>query len=277
MALQSLTLAEHQQVLYQMLYMIDDFCTEHNIHYFLVGGSALGAVRHHGIIPWDDDIDIGMERSEYERFVTLFQQKTPEGYCILTIDNTPEYTLPFAKVGRVGTMQHEVSRNVPSSGIPINIDILPQDGCPGETKGNALSFFKKKRKLIQGLIWWRYNEPLSWTPSHWRNSLRVLRYRLMYPSLQSVKRVYDSAKQYAVKDCKFYACHVNGIYGKGEVQPAASISGELPRVPFGEREIPIPTQWHEYLTGLYGDYMTPPPPEKRKRHADDGHSYLIKS
>lgn len=275
MTLQPISLAEHQQILYQILYMLDDFCTVHHIRYFLVGGSLLGAVRHQGIIPWDDDIDVGMERSEYDRFVRLFQQNRPEGYSLLTIDNTEGYTLPFAKVALEGTLQREESKNVPSAGIPINIDVFPQDGCPGETKEEAVAFFEQKRTLIQGLIWWRYNEPISLHPSYWRRSLRVVRYRLRYPSLASVKRVFETARQYAVRDCRFYACHVNGIYGKGEVQPSSSISGDLPRISFGAREIPVPAQWHDYLTGLYGDYMALPPAENRKRHAEDGSSYRI--
>lgn len=275
MTLRPISLSEHQQILYQILYMLDDFCTVHHIRYFLVGGSLLGAVRHQGIIPWDDDIDVGMERSEYDRFVRLFQQNRPEGYSLLTIDNTEGYTLPFAKVALEGTLQREVSKNVPSAGIPINIDVFPQDGCPGETKEEAVAFFEQKRTLIQGLIWWRYNEPILLLPSHWRRSLRVVRYRLRYPSLASVKRVFETARQYAVRDCRFYACHVNGIYGKGEVQPSLSISGELPRISFGARDIPVPAQWHDYLTGLYGDYMALPPAEKRKRHAEDGSSYRI--
>lgn len=275
MTLQPISLSEHQQILYQILYMLDDFCSRHHIRYFLVGGSLLGAVRHQGIIPWDDDIDVGMERSEYDRFVRLFLQNRPEGYSLLTIDNTEGYTLPFAKVALEGTLQREVSKNVPSAGIPINIDVFPQDGCPGETKEEAVAFFEQKRTLIQGLIWWRYNEPISLHPSYWRRSLRVVRYRIRYPSLASVKRVFETARQYAVRDCRFYACHVNGIYGKGEVQPSSSISGDLPRISFGAREIPVPAQWHDYLTGLYGDYMALPPAEKRKRHAEDGSSYRI--
>lgn len=276
MTLQAISLAEHQRILYEILYMLDDFCAEYHIRYFLVGGSLLGAVRHKGIIPWDDDIDVGMERSEYERFVTLFQQNHPKDYSLLTIDNTPDYTLPFAKVARIGTLLHEESKNIPSAGIPVNIDILPMDGCSGATKDEAVEYFIQQRSRIQGLIWWRYNEPLSLSPSNWRKSLRVLRYRMKFHSLADVRKVYDSAKQYAAKDCKFYACLANGIYGKGEVQPSSSILGDLPRMQFGEREIPVPVLWHEYLSGIYGDYMTPPPPEKRKRHSDDGHSYWVK-
>lgn len=270
-----LTLTEHQQILYDILYMLDDFCTKYQIRYFLVGGSLLGAVRHQGIIPWDDDIDVGMERSEYERFIVLFQQNMPQGYCLLSINNTPGYTLPFAKVGRLGTMQYEVSKNIPASGIPVNIDILPQDGCPGETEADAIAYFNHSRNLIQGVIWWRYNEPLSLKPGHWRNSFRVLRYRLRYPSLASVRKVYNSAKQYAARDCKYYACIVNGIYGQGEVEPTSSITGKLPRMAFGNRKLPVPALWHDYLTGLYGDYMTPFPPKKQKRHVEDGCSYRI--
>ena len=69
MKLKALSLEEHQQILYDMLYMFDDFCREHGLSYFLVGGSLLGAVRHQGIIPWDDDVDNGMERTQFERFL----------------------------------------------------------------------------------------------------------------------------------------------------------------------------------------------------------------
>lgn len=270
-----LTLTEHQQILYDILYMLDDFCTEHDIRYFLVGGSLLGAIRHGGIIPWDDDIDVGMERSEYERFIVLFQQNMPQGYCLLSINNTPGYTLPFVKVAKLGTIQKEVSKNIPASGIPVNIDILPQDGCPGETKGKALSYFKKKRRLIQGIVWWRYNEPISFKPANWRKSFRVVRYRIRYCTLSRVRKVYDSVRQFPARDCKYYACLVNGIYGKAEVQHSESITGDLPLIAFGERQLPVPKQWHEYLLSLYGDYMTPLASEQRKRHADDGHSYRI--
>ena len=275
MKLKALSLEEHQQILYDMLYMFDDFCREHGLSYFLVGGSLLGAVRHQGIIPWDDDVDIGMERTQYERFLKLFQDKTPKGYCLLNIDTTEGYSLPFSKIAKIGTLQRESSKNVPAGGIPINIDILPQDGCPGENKEEAVAYFQQMRELIQGLIWWRYNEPLSFCPSKWRRSLRVLRYRMRYSSIDKVKKAYAHAERYPVKTCKFYACFVNGIYGKGEVQPSSSIIGDMPHMTFGSRTIPVPAGWHDYLSGLYGNYMTPPPPEKRRRHANDGKSYLI--
>lgn len=98
---------------------------------------------------------------------------------------------------------------------------------------------------------------------------------MRYSSIDKVKKAYAHAERYPVKTCKFYACFVNGIYGKGEVQPSASIIGDMPHMTFGSRTIPVPAGWHDYLSGLYGNYMTPPPPEKRRRHANDGKSYLI--
>lgn len=67
----ALSLKEHQDILYELLYVLDDFCNDNRIRYFLGYGTLLGAVRHHGIIPWDDDADIMMEREEYERFQKL--------------------------------------------------------------------------------------------------------------------------------------------------------------------------------------------------------------
>lgn len=274
MKLKPISLSEHQELLYEILYMFDDFCRDHGLRYFLVGGSLLGAVRHNAIIPWDDDIDVGMERSEYERFIELFKEKTPEGYCLLCMDTDPNYIIPFAKIGKCGTLQNQDCKNMPKS-IPINIDILPEDGCAGNTIEEADEYFRKIRTLIHGLVWWGFNEPLSLKPSKWRRSFRAIRYKLHYFSKEKVKKVYSEAKRYQVRDSKYFACLAWGLYPKGEVQLSSSILGELPLMRFGTRDIPVPGCWHEYLSGIYGNYMTPPPPEKRFRHSNDDSSYLI--
>ena len=88
MKLRKLNLEEHQRVLYEILYTVDDFCKEYKVRYCLAYGTLIGAVRHHGIIPWDDDIDIYMEREEYERFEKLFKEHPVKGYTLNSIHTT---------------------------------------------------------------------------------------------------------------------------------------------------------------------------------------------
>ena len=79
-----------------ILKYIDIFCSENNINYFLIGGSLLGAVRHKGFIPWDDDIDLGMLREDYDKFVSLWQDSSE--YILLNNMKQKDYTLAFSKV-----------------------------------------------------------------------------------------------------------------------------------------------------------------------------------
>ena len=81
-----------QMVELDMLRTVDEFCRAHGLTYFLDGGTCIGAVRHGGFIPWDDDIDLGMMREDYERFVALFREQPPEGYSVHTVENTENYS-----------------------------------------------------------------------------------------------------------------------------------------------------------------------------------------
>lgn len=267
-----LTLAEHQRILYDILYCVDEFCRQHQIRYFLVGGSLLGAVRHGGIIPWDDDIDIGMERSEYERFLQIFQQDTIEGYELLLPGKTKDYYCPFAKIAKTGTLQTEPTLIVPKEGIGINIDIFPQDGLPGNTKGEAENYHLSFRQSFQAKLWWMV-VPYSHLNTI-REKFRAFRCRLRYRNKKGYGQIIGVAKKYDTQKSKYFSCLVSGIYGKGEVRQTKDLQNiELKQ--FGNRMIPVLCDWHQYLTGLYGDYMQLPPEESRHRHSADSKSYIL--
>lgn len=87
-----------QDIELDILIMLKDFCLQHDISWFLDGGTVLGAARHKGFIPWDDDIDIGMLREDYDRFVSLAKTELPSGYSLHDWSNTPGYSAMFAKV-----------------------------------------------------------------------------------------------------------------------------------------------------------------------------------
>lgn len=266
------TLAEHQQILYDILYCVDDFCRQHHIRYFLVGGSLLGAVRHRGIIPWDDDIDIGMERSEYERFIKMFQEETPDGYELHTIDNTKGYYCPFIKLAKTGTLQTEPTLIVPEEGIGINIDIFPQDGILGETREDAEQYYFRFRQRLQTILWWMV-VPYAQLNTL-REKFRAFRYRLQYRNPNRFRTIIEESKRYDISQSKYFGCLVNGLYGKGEVRETSSLRN-FTMMQFGSRMLPVVQDWHQYLTGLYGDYMQLPPVESRHRHSSDSKSYIL--
>lgn len=111
----------------EILRVIDGICRKHNIKYSLYGGTILGAVRHEGFIPWDDDIDICMERSEYNRFLSIWNEENHEGYLLQSKDNEPRYMQTFCKVRKDHTtfLQDEIEKNRYHTGIFV--DIFPVD------------------------------------------------------------------------------------------------------------------------------------------------------
>lgn len=267
-----LTLEQHQQILYEILYMVDDFCTSHDIPYFLVGGTLLGAVRHQGIIPWDDDVDIAMTRENYERFITLFHAEGIDGYKLYDFEHVDGYLYPFAKMAKSDTWTEAKETH------KISIDIFVYDGC-GDSLGDAQQYFSKLRNKVQKFaFFYLLNIPFNQIYDCWKSklvyfltefpedilSLHLVRFS-QKQSKKYIRRLCAQCKRLRVASVQFSACIVWGLYGKGEVQPSSSFIN-LNKMKFGNRELPVPSGWHDYLTGIYGDYMTLPPIEKRKQH-----------
>jgi lipopolysaccharide cholinephosphotransferase len=114
----------------QVALHVRNLCERHGIRYFLVAGTLLGAVRHQGFIPWDDDLDIGMLREDYDRFIELAQNELPEDYFVQTYMSDPFMPLPYAKIRVNGTVLREVASRDCQWHSGIFIDIFPFDGVP---------------------------------------------------------------------------------------------------------------------------------------------------
>ena len=115
-----------------MLKDVAKFCDDHNIKYYLCGGTLLGAVRHKGFIPWDDDIDIMMPRPDYLRFLELYNGTNPR-YVVKGIENDDRYWRPFAKVFDLHTELDEPIYNVKGLTNHVFLDVFPVDGIPDDT------------------------------------------------------------------------------------------------------------------------------------------------
>lgn len=264
---------EHQEIIYELIYALDDFCTRNSIRYFLAEGTLLGAVRHHGIIPWDDDADIMMEREEYERFQNLIINNPPEGYEAYSIYNTAGYYYPFIKFGKKKTLLIEPFGYVPSKGIGINIDIFPIDGCPGSDYKQACKYARN--------FFPRYFNLLNKRFKNIKRSRREkiyfychLSYYFPFVQKRFFKRIYKEAARYSCKETDFFSCISWCFYGDRAVHASSLIESTI-RVPFGNRLLPIPSGYDEILRKEYGDYMTPPPEDKRESTHQHGGVYRI--
>lgn len=250
---------EIQQIALKILLFVDKICKENNIPYSLAYGTALGAIRHKGFIPWDDDVDLIMTRDNYEKFLSIMDNyKSDEFKCLHYGKNFPNYFYGFAKVVDLNTYLDETNF-IRNPDLGVYIDIFPIDGANEQTyqkdlikfnKYNTLLTFsavKKFKKSPKGIAYtlkklliYPFIKMMGWT--HWLKKCEQIR-----------TKVPLSNSEYATM---FGPLTENNIFKK-------EIYDEVVYVEFEGHTFPILKEYDKYLTQLYGDYMTPPPKEKQ--------------
>ncbi len=242
-----------------MLKVIDGLANKLNLQYFLTGGSAIGAVRHHGFIPWNDDIDIGLTRKDFEKFVKLMPDYLSKFGLFLEEDRLdPKFEFDFAKVMRADTSILERGREDTNTKDGIFIDVFPFDKMP-ESKvdqNNQKNALNKINRVITNKV---YPER-----DHVDGSSKLLKdWRLtdLYLRRLSIMENYDDQRSLP-------NVNMSSPYGYGkEVILQSELSDGVVKRVFEGYQFPILKDYDSYLRRLYGNYMKLPPEAKRyQRH-----------
>ncbi len=252
-----------KEIQIELLNEIDRICKKHNIKYQLFAGSLLGAVRHEGFIPWDDDIDICMLRNDYENFINLAKQELNNKYY-LQLPEEKNNIFSYAKLRKNNTEMIEKEIEHKNIHHGIFVDIFQMDNVFPKT--------------IKGMI---HKIKLNWV-----YTLRSTKRNIYHKNIviRNIKRILNFIHR---KNYNYYVKKINSIamkYNKEKAKYVAHLTcGKINRnyngfiyhiddfnnsiyLEFEGKKYPAPRRYHELLTMQYGDYMTPPPLEKQKPH-----------
>lgn len=240
-----------------LLETIDRVCREHDITYYLTDGSLLGAVRHGGFIPWDDDMDIAMPRADYDKLMAHADEWVPQPFFIVTHDNTPQYPKYFAKLEDTSTTIVENFYLGYAGGIYM--DIFPLDEVPDNKLLRTVHFYKFN--LLRRLQYLQFRDPYkhgrgvrSWLPLLVR---KVFSRSWVHRRMQETLREYQGQSR----------CHVLMSHDNKLRCNAKDVFGLPARMEFEGIEANVPSQPEQFLTDIYGDnYMMLPPEEERVSH-----------
>lgn len=247
------SLAEHQQALYVILCELDRICEKLNIPYFLFAGSLLGAVRHRGFIPWDDDLDIIMMRKDYDRFLREAPKILDSGNFYIQAEFSDHWPMFFSKLRLNGTTCLE--KYYPKDPLihqGVYIDIFPCDNAYAGKFGRLLQFCFSK-VIIAGSLYKRGYVTDSILKKIFMQLCRIV-------PAAPIHRI--------VRGPKKKTAYVHSFLGGASklsksVYPAACFDN-AERISFEAGSFPIPGQYDELLKILYGDYMKLPSEEERK-------------
>ena len=244
-------------------------CKDNHLTYFCCGGTAIGAVRHQGMIPWDDDVDVFMPRPDYDRFVQIASKQLPEGLELVTPNSKSDYPLFFVKLCDARTTLQE-EQDVPCV-YGLYIDIFPIDGAPDDieaARAMERQFTKTKHKLeaISTHVSFVNYLSLLKTPKEWGRFARKtigFFFRNWYRK-HLLQQMTDISYRYSYESASLVAVYC-GSYGPKEVFPKAWLEGTT-SFPYEGMEVDLPIGYDNYLRQYYGDYMQLPPVEKRISH-----------
>lgn len=254
-------LIQLEELKYLQLKILDalvSFCETEKINYWIDSGTLLGAIRHKGYIPWDDDIDVGMLRKDYDKFMREFN-KSSERYKAYSIENNAQFLYAHGKVLDTTTLLYEPDEK--GNKLSVNIDIFVYDNAPDNDR--LVKKMYAKRDFYQIM---RNLQMLNHIPKG--NFFRKVSIQLLvkiakiFPDNYFVKKKAKNSKKYAQKGTK----RVGNFTACSKIACNKEIFKNFIKVEFEGKYYNAPVGYDEWLKAFYGDYMKLPPIEKQVSH-----------
>ncbi|QSX09590.1 LicD family protein [Alkalibacter rhizosphaerae] len=271
MIVEKIDLRKLQLMQLEALMEVDRVCRKQGITYYLIGGSLIGAVRHQGFVPWDDDIDIAMMRADFDRFVQEGKGELDGRYFLQTPRTDSFFYQSMARVCIMGTYVKESYSEHLKFNKSAYVDIFPLDQVPEDPEQQRKQ--AKEIRRIDQLIFLKsgyvYNKGFIY--SKWigkkivQKVLLPLSFSFLMDKREKTMRRYEESQSSLV-------CSTASRYSYEKQIHPASRFGVPVWMEFEGKQLPVPADWDGYLKQLYGNYMELPPVDKRK---PEHHVYFL--
>lgn len=262
--MKELSLGEIRKIQIEILDYVVDICKKEGLRVSLDAGTLIGAARHKGYIPWDDDIDVTMPREDYVKLLNCLSHNSNQRYQVYCWQTRPDYYYGFAKIVDTTTILDEQKLD-DIHNLGINIDVFPQDDLPGNEKQCEL--FQKEVYCLRDHIAFSVSKrkPIAEWLKHPRYCLKQFWWSIIGWG-NTIKKLDTLVQKYNSPNAEYceQLVSTSNPYRKGK----KSFFDEYTELEFEGKMYPVIKEYDKYLRNIYGDYMQLPPPEKRVTHHD---------
>ncbi len=250
----------------EILLEFQRICQKHDLQYFLTAGTLLGAVRHKGFIPWDDDIDVMMLRPDFERFKVVCRDELDEAYFYQDEETDPNYPFYFAKLRKNGTKVIEPMLKDIAMHSGQYIDIFPLDGCP-DWNCIARLYFKGMELLNCAIL---SHTTIMFTCGYTKWYMKLIYHVLSNVPIEILRYGRHLLRKLANKvSSGKRLCTVGGQHGFPKETFQSKWLQHTLMIEFEKKFFSVPSGWNEILHNMYGNYHVFPSEEGRKGHFDN--------
>ena len=262
------TLEEIHKIDLNILKEFLKICKKHKLKYYIIGGTFLGAVRHNGFIPWDDDMDIALPRDDYEKFLSVANDELPENMKLITFYNDDKYRYFLPRIVDLNTEIVEKRYEKLGEKSHLFIDFFPIDGTPNNSILRKIYYFRILFNRM--LVSWYYIDTID--PSRKRKKYekvliflgKILPTKLLINPKKILKKIDNILKKQKISNSNNIGT-IMGAYRTREIVPKEYF-GKPTKYKFEDIYLTGPEKYDEYLTHMYGDYMKIPEDKGTNSH-----------